>query len=101
MIIERFKKLREEKRIKEAEKLKYFLHYVILSEISKYFTDHPTENKVFLNVGSAARSNFDEDYAMSLDSGRPYIIKKMMDKYGEYIEVTHREEYRPELYYYL
>lgn len=95
MIIERVKKLKEDKLNKEAERRKYNKHFAVLHEISNYFEDHPTENKLsVLNI-----DNFDEEYAMSLDIGRPYIIKKLCGRYGEYLEVTYREEYMPELYY--
>lgn len=98
MIIERLKKLREEKLNRKVEHIKHMTCFVVLNEISKYFEDHPTKNKMFIG-GLLKLGNFDEVYAMSLDIGKPYIIKKVISKYGAYLEVTCRVEYRPELYY--
>lgn len=98
MIIERLKKLREDKLNKEVERRKHAKCFVVLNEISNYFEDHPTENKAFIG-GLLKLDDFDEVYAMSLDVGRPYIIKRQYGRYGEYLEVTYREEYKPELYY--
>lgn len=97
MIIERLKKLIEDKLNRKAERERYVICFAILKEISDFFEDHPTENKVFFS--SLATDKFDEVYAMELDIGKPYIIKKIFGKHYVCLEVTRRVEYRPELYY--